>query len=60
MNEQQRQAWIDYQLKKSTLKYDVSVCTSDRFMTLVTCGDNHYDAKKGARLYFFLRWVGND
>ncbi len=60
MNEQDRQGWLEYQLGKNTLDFDASVCTNDRFMTLVTCGDNHYDAKLGARLYFFLRWVGND
>lgn len=60
MSEKERQAWIDYQLKRNKLKYDAEVCTNDRFMTIVTCGDNHYDAQKGARLYFFLRWVGND
>ena len=56
----EKQAWIDYQLRKSKLNYTVNVSTQDRFMTLITCGDSHADAQKGARLYFFLRLVGND
>ena len=59
-SEQEKQAWIDYQLRRNKLGYTVSVTTQDRFMTLVTCGDTHADAAKGSRLYFFLRWVGND
>ncbi|MBO4849148.1 MAG: sortase [Clostridia bacterium] len=60
LNEQEKQAWINYQLRKSELGYSVNVTTSDRFMTLITCGDDHAASQKGARLYFFLRWVGND
>ncbi len=58
--EEEKQAWIDYQLKRNKLGYTVNVTTKDRFLTLVTCGDSHADAAKGARLYFFLRLVGND
>ena len=58
--EQEKQAWIDYQQRHSKLNYTVNVTTQDRFITLITCGDSHADSAKGARLYFFLRWVGND
>ena len=60
LNEKQKQEWIDYQLKKTQIDLGVKVTTSDRFMTIVTCGDSHADSQKGARLYFFLRWVGQD
>ena len=58
--DEEKQAWIDYQQRKNQPGYTVNVTINDRFMTLVTCGDSHADAQKGARLYFFLRWVGND
>lgn len=60
LNDQQKQDWINYQLKKNELKYNVKVTTDDRFMTIVTCGDDHAASQKGARLYFFLRYVGHD
>ena len=60
LTEQERRAWIDYQLRKSELGYSVGVTTEDRFMTLLTCGDSHQDSAKGARLYIFLRWVGRN
>ena len=60
MNEQERQEWIQYQLDRTELDYTVHVTTSDRFMTILTCGDSHSDAQRGARLYFFLRWVGRN
>ena len=60
MSADEKQAWIDYQKKKNALKYSVDVSIDDRFVTLVTCGDSHADAQYGARLYFFLRWIGND
>ncbi|MBO4562174.1 MAG: sortase [Clostridia bacterium] len=60
LNEQEKQAWINYQLRKSELGYTVNVTTRDRFMTLTTCGDDHAASQRGARLYFFLRWVGNN
>lgn len=60
LSEKEKQAWIDYQLKKSEINLGVKVSTDDRFMTLVTCGDHHSDSQKGARLYIFLRWIGQD
>lgn len=60
MSTSQKQAWIDYQLKRTELGYTVNVSTEDRFMTVTTCGDNHSDSAYGARLYFFLRWVGGN
>ena len=60
MTEQQQQGWIFYQLEKSQLGYTVSVTPQDRFITLVTCGDTHAASERGSRLYFFLRWVGNN
>lgn len=59
-SDSEKQAWIDYQQKRSKLGYTVNVSPKDKFITLVTCGDSHADAAKGARLYFFLRRVGND
>lgn len=60
LTEQERREWIDYQLARSELNYSVGVTTEDRFMTLLTCGDDHQDSAKGARLYIFLRWVGRN
>ncbi|MCR5611890.1 MAG: sortase [Clostridiales bacterium] len=59
-NDEERQAWIDYQLERNQLGYTVEVGLGDRFMTLYTCGDTHQDSEKGAALYFFLRWVGRN
>ncbi len=58
MNEEEIQAWIDYQLERNELDYEVHVTPDDYFMTVVTCGDKHLDSQKGARIYFFLRLVG--
>ena len=60
LSDEEKQAWIEYQLGKNELGYSVRVSIEDRFMTIVTCGDSHQDAKRGARLYFFLRWVGSN
>ena len=60
LTDAEKQEWIDYQLERTELKYSVPVTIRDRFMTLVTCGDHHSDSAYGARLYIFLRWVGND
>ena len=56
----EKQAWINYQQKKNQLGFTVNVSVKDRFMTLSTCGDSHSDSAYGARLYFFLRWVGGN
>lgn len=58
MSEEEIQAWIDYQLERNELDYEVHVTPDDYFLTVVTCGDNHLDSQYGARLYFFLRLVG--
>ncbi len=60
MNQQEQEEWIQYQLDRSEVDIGAYVTTSDRFMTIVTCSDSHADAQNGARLYIFLRWVGND
>ena len=60
MSDAEKQAWIDYQLERSELSFTPNVTIKDRFMTLLTCGDSHADSAGGARLYVFLRWVGED
>lgn len=60
LTDEEKQAWIDYQLERTELSYSVNVTIRDRFMTITTCGDHHADSAYGARLYFFLRWVGSD
>lgn len=60
MTDEERLEWINYQLERNQLGYEVEVGLNDRFMTLYTCGDTHKDALKGAALYFFLRWVGRN
>lgn len=60
MSDAEKQAWIDYQLQRSELSFTPNVTIKDRFMTLLTCGDSHADSAGGARLYVFLRWVGED
>lgn len=58
--EEEKQAWIDYQLERTELGFTPYVTTEDRFMTLVTCGDTHAASNYGSRLYVFLRWVGSN
>lgn len=58
MTEDEIQTWIDYQLERNELDYEVHVTPDDYFMTVVTCGDRHVDSENGARIYFFLRLVG--
>ena len=60
LSEEEREAWIQYQLERTELDYRPNVTTKDRFITILTCGDDHQDSKKGARIYFFLRLVGRD
>ncbi len=50
------QKWIDYQLKRSEADLGVKDVTPDnRFVVLVTCGDNHDSDDAESRLYMFLR-----
>ena len=51
------QKWIDKQLSLSEMKFDTEVTTDDTFLTIFTCGNEHSDASKNARLYFFLKRV---
>ncbi len=51
------QKWIDKQLSLSEMKIDTTVTTEDTFLTIFTCGNEHSDASKNARLYFFLKRV---
>jgi len=56
----EKQQWINYQQRKNQLGFTINVSVKDRFMTISTCGDDHADSAYGARLYFFLRLVGED
>lgn len=60
LSDKEKQAWIDYQLERTELNYSVNVTVNDRFITMTTCGDHHSDSAYGARIYFFLRWVGSN
>jgi len=51
------QKWIDKQLSLSEMQFDTTVTTEDTFLTIFTCGNEHSDASKNARLYFFLKRV---
>lgn len=60
LTDAEKQAWIEYQIERTELTYTVDVVTGERFMTLLTCSDQHSDSKLGARLYIFLRFVGSN
>lgn len=51
------QEWINKQLERSQMKIGVTPSTTDQFMTIYTCGDNHDSDTAASRLYFFLRLV---
>ena len=51
------QEWINKQLERSEVNLGVTPSTSDQFMTIYTCGDNHDSSDAQSRLYFFLRQV---
>ena len=55
------QKWLD-EVKKNTkdisgMEFDSEVTVNDRYMTIFTCGNEHDDAAKFARLYFMLKKV---
>lgn len=55
------QKWIDECIAKtkdiSGLEFSTNVTPDDEFLTVLTCGNEHADANKGARLYFMLKKV---
>ena len=51
------QEWINKQLERSEVNLGITPSTSDQFMTIYTCGDNHDSSDAQSRLYFFLRQV---
>ncbi len=57
MSEEEIRAWIAYQLERSELDYTIHVTEKDRFMTVLTCSDAHWESNQGGRLYFFLRMM---
>ena len=56
-NAEEIQKWIDKQLERTEYKFNVTPGTSDQFLTIYTCGDNHDSDTAQSRLYFFLRQV---
>ena len=44
-------------LKRSQMDLGVTPSTTDQFLTIYTCGDNHDSDTATSRLYFFLRQV---
>lgn len=55
------QKWLD-EVKKNTkdisgMEFDSEVTVNDQYMTIFTCGNEHDDAAKFARLYFMLKKV---
>lgn len=57
MSDELIREWIEYQLERTELSYTVPVDTSDRFITVLTCADQHWESNLGGRIYFFLRMV---
>lgn len=55
-SQDQIRAWIDKQIEKSEIDLGVKVGTSDKLLTIVTCGTD--SSKAGERLYYFLHKVG--
>lgn len=51
------QKWVDKQISLTSIPFDAKVSSEDRFLTVFTCGNEHDDASKGARLYFFFKKV---
>lgn len=57
MNESEIEEWIEYQQVRSELNYQLNVTHNDRFITILTCADQHWESNQGGRIYFFLRRV---
>lgn len=55
MTDEQIQEWIDYQVQRTELDYTPFVTPEDRFITILTCSDHHWESNLGGRIYFFLR-----
>ena len=57
MTDEEIEAWIDYQQERTELNYQLHVTPEDRFLTILTCADQHWESNQGGRIYFFLRRV---
>lgn len=57
MTSEQISEWITYQQARTELDYSVHVTPNDRFLTVLTCADQHWESNLGGRIYFFLRMV---
>ena len=57
MTSEQISEWISYQQARTELDYSVHVTPNDRFLTVLTCADQHWESNLGGRIYFFLRMV---
>ncbi len=56
-NETQTKQWIETQLSRSEIGFGVKVTTSDRFLTIYTCGTEYDSSTAQSRLYYFLKAV---
>lgn len=57
MTSEQISEWITYQQARTELDYSIHVTPNDRFLTVLTCADQHWESNLGGRIYFFLRMV---
>ena len=57
LNDSEIAEWIEYQQERSELDYQLHVTPNDRFITILTCADQHWESNQGGRIYFFLRMV---
>lgn len=55
--EKETQAWLDTQLSRSEINFGTKVSTSDKFLTIYTCGTEYDSSSAQSRLYFFLKAV---
>lgn len=52
MTSEQISEWITYQQARTELDYSIHVTPNDRFLTVLTCADQHWESNLGGRIYF--------
>ncbi len=59
-NDSTVQRWIDGQVARSQIDFNVNVTSDDQLMTIVTCGTNYDSATANSRLFVFLKCVDGE
>lgn len=50
-------AWLNKQIERSEIPFDTTVTLEDHYLTVFTCGNEHADSNKYARLFFIFKQV---